>query len=179
MKIAKTKHFAKSLVEIGQEQNCFSALIDDLKSVNAKFDENLDLVKYLVNKQVVFAKKKEALKHVFQDFISEKTYNFIFLLIKSDKLKFLGQIIAQAEKMSLHDGKIIEVVIESASPLNAEQEKEICKIIEKKKGVAVVSRNKIDPKLLGGMKLIIGDTVIEGSLYGKIMRLKQKIEDLE
>ena len=179
MKIAKIKHYAKSLIELGLEHNCYDEIIEELKSVEEKLAENLDFKKYLMNKQVTFAEKKKSLVHIFQDFLSKRTYNFLYLLIKNNKLIYLSQILQQTKKVNLKNNQVEEIVVESVVPLTTEMEKAINQIVEKKIGSSVVLRNVINESLLGGLKIIIGDRVIDGSVYGKINRLEKKIENFE
>ncbi|NQT49297.1 ATP synthase F1 subunit delta [Candidatus Kuenenbacteria bacterium] len=179
MKIAKIKHYAKSLIEIGQGHNCFEEIVDQLKNVEEKLAENPDFKKYLLNKRVGFIKKREALEHVFQDFLSKRTYNFLYLLIKNNKLVNLSDILNETNKVNLKNNKIKEVLVESVIPLPSEIEKTIKKIIEKKINSEIILRNIINQALLGGMKITIGDTVIDGSLFGKISRLQRKMENYE
>lgn len=179
MKSAKTKQLARALVESGKEHDCFEQLIADLKDVDRKINNNPDLARYLTDKQVEFENKKKALQQIFQDFISAKTFNFIFLLIKSQKLKALNEIIISAEKINKEFSGVTEVVIESAGAINSEQEKQIEKIIKEKLARDVLVKQIINKDLIAGICLRIGDMVIDCSLYGKMMRLKQRIENIE
>lgn len=179
MKSAKIKQLVSALVETGKEHDCFEQLIIDLNDVCKKINASPDIVRYLTDKQVDFENKKNALKHLFQDFISAKTFNFVLLLIKSQKLKSLAEIIALAEKINKEKSGVTEVVIESAGAITPEQEKQIEKIIKEKLKQEILIKQVINKNLLAGICLRIGDTVIDSSLYGKMMRLKQRIEQFE
>jgi len=176
MKIVKLKHFVKSLVEIGAEQSCFDNLLADLKEVEAKINENFDLVKFLNDAQIPFAKKKKAVQIVFGDFIGKTTYNFLFLLIKNNQLNWLNEILREASNLHLKNNEIIEVVCESVVPLDNEMEKDLRKIFENKLASKIVFKNILNDKLLGGLRIRINDTVIDSSLRGKIERLREKID---
>jgi len=179
MKSAKIRQLARALVESGNDHGCFSQLIEDLKSVSEKVTASPDANRYLSDKQVDFEKKQTALKHIFQDFISAKTYNFLWLLIKSQKFSSLNEIVGLAEKLNKEVSGVVEVIIESARPIKPEQEKQITKIINEKLKQDVLIKQVLNEKLLAGICLRVGDTVIDASLYGKMMRLKQRIEAIE
>ena len=179
MKSAKIRQLARALMEAGREYDCFSQLADDLKSVIDKINASPDVSRYLSDKQVGFEKKQTALKHIFQDFISAKTYNFLFLLIKARKFNSLEEIVDLAEKINKEVSGVTEVIIESARPINPEHEKQIVEIIKDKLKQDILVKQVTDEKLLAGICLRIGDTVIDASLYGKMMRLKQRIETIE
>ncbi|MFA6537351.1 MAG: ATP synthase F1 subunit delta [Patescibacteria group bacterium] len=179
MRIAKIKHFVKSLVEIGVENKCFDNLLADLKEVDKKISENSDLKRYLNDVQVTLAKKKQALQVVFQDFIGKLTYNFVYLLLQNNKINWLPEIIVEAGKMHLKHQDLVEVICESVIPLPNESQKELEKIFEKKVGQKIVFKNILNEKLLGGLRIKIGDSVIDSSLKGKIERLNETIEKLQ
>lgn len=179
MKIAGIKHYAKALVEMGDEFGCWDELVADLESVDEKINENLDFKKYLTDRQISFEKKKESVKVVFQDFISQKTYNFIYLLLKNNKLLALTSIIETAKKQNLKEKDLFEVIVESVVPVTAKQEKKILEILSKKMESKLVLKNVINADLIAGFKIFIGDTEIDSSIQGKVMRLKQKIENYE
>ena len=179
MKSAKTRQLARALVEVGRDNDCFSQLVEDLKSVHEKLGGSPDANRYLSDKQVGFEKKQDALKHIFQDFVSAKTYNFLFLLIKSQKFKSLDEIVDLAEKLNKEVSGVVEVIIESARPIKPEQEEQIRQIVNEKLKQDILNKPVINEKLLAGICLRAGDTVIDASLYGKMMRLKQRIEAIE
>jgi len=179
MKMASSKHYAKSLVAVGQEGNCFNEIYDDLKDVSEKLDVNLDLKKALLNKRVSFSRKQEVLRQVFQDFIGARTYNFLFLLLQHEKLAWLNEILLLARQMNLLAADTLEVTAETAVPLSADQAKAILQVLKQKISVNAILRNVINDKLVGGLKLKIHDTIIDSSVFGKIFRLKEKIEKFE
>ena len=179
MKLANAKHYAKSLVAVGEECGCFNELYDDLKDVGGKLDANLDLKKALLNKRVSFARKQKLLKQVFKDFIGERTYNFLFLLLRHGKLGWLSEILILSRRMNLSETDTVEVIVETAVPLSADQEKAIAQLLKQSIGVNAILRNVINEKLIGGLKLKIHDTIIDSSVFGKIFRLKERIEKFE
>jgi F-type H+-transporting ATPase subunit delta len=179
MKIAGIKHYSKALVEIAHENNCWDEILADLESVDDKINENLDFKKYLDDRQVSFEKKQEALKTVFQDFISSRTYNFVYLLLKSGKLLSLSSILELARKHDLKEKDLMEIIVESVIPLTPKQEKKIVKILSEKVGAKLILKNLINKELIAGVRIFFGDTEIDSSLQGKIVRLKQQIENYE
>mgnify|MGYP002641330102 CR=1 FL=1 len=179
MKIAGIKHYSKALVEIAHENNCWDEILADLESVDDKINENLDFKKYLDDRQISFEKKKEALKTVFQDFISNRTYNFIYLLLKNNKLMSLSSIVEFAKKHDLKERDLMEVIVESVVALSPKQEKKIVEILSEKMGAKLILKNIINKDLIAGIRIFFGDTEIDSSLQGKILRLKQETEYYE
>ncbi len=179
MRVAKIKHFVKSLVEVGLENDCFDNLLVDLKEVEEKISTNIELQRYLNDSQVGLRNKQKALTAVFEDFISKHSYNFIFLLLKNNRLNWLSQIIEDSAKFNLHKRELTEIICESVVPLPAKKQLELQELFMEKLKGKVVFRNVLNEKILGGLRIRIGDSVVDSSLAGKIMRLKEKIEKLK
>jgi len=173
------KHYAKALVEMGLENQCYEALIADLVDVDNKINENLEFKKYLTDKHVSFEKKQQAVKTTFQDFVGGKTYNFLFILIKDGKLLNLSSILKEAEKTHLKTQDLFEAIVESVIPLTANQTKKIQEKLSRLVSQKLIIKNIINPDLIGGLKIFLGDTEVDASIRGKILRLKKKIEDYE
>ncbi|MFZ5365613.1 MAG: ATP synthase F1 subunit delta [Patescibacteria group bacterium] len=173
------KHYAKALLLLGQEHGIADQLLADLTDVAIKLNSNLDFKKYLVDPQIRFDKKKQALAAVFQDFISPKTYNFLYILIKGKKLMFLDQVLADFRKRSQAEQDIVDAVVISAVPLDVPQEKRIKEVIEHKTGKQTLIKNIIDPGVIGGLRILVGDWIIDSTIIGKLERLKRKITMLK
>ncbi|HMB25939.1 MAG TPA: ATP synthase F1 subunit delta [Patescibacteria group bacterium] len=176
MKFARKKHFVKSLVELGKQENCLEQILLDLEDVDKKIDQNIEFKSFLNNKQVDIEKKKQALKSVFSDFISLKTYNFLYLLIKNNKLNYLSEILEQAEELNREYESVELAEVESAFKLSQDQEVEIKAILEDKIKKQVIIRNKVNPEIIAGLNIKIKDTVIESSILSRIKRLEEKIK---
>ncbi|OGF31640.1 ATP synthase F1 subunit delta [Candidatus Falkowbacteria bacterium RIFOXYC2_FULL_36_12] len=178
MKKINKKHFAKALTRLGREKGILEQLLADLTDVSEKLNANLELKQYLTNPHISFTDKKKALKVVFQDFISEMTYNFIFLLLKSKALLTLDSIIAEARKNNLDEDSIFELNVESVVPLTAKQEKTLKQLFSIKLEQQIIVKNIINKHLIGGLRLQLGDKVVDSSVIGKISRLQSKISNL-
>jgi F-type H+-transporting ATPase subunit delta len=179
MKALKIKHYAKALVEIAGESNSWEQLLADLSDVAEKLNAELEFKQFLVDKHITLAKKKEFLEKVFKDFIGKQTYNFLFLLIRDDKLVYLDSILEIAKDLNYSDAGVKQVLVESVVALSPKQARALEKILQEKLEKDLVLKNVINPDLLGGLKLTIGDTEIDSSIRGKIDRLKQKIQSLD
>jgi F-type H+-transporting ATPase subunit delta len=179
MKKVKIKNYSKALVRLDVKQGVVEQLIADLESVAEKLNTTLELKRFLSDKHFSLTEKKQALKAVFQDFISEKTYNFVLLLIKDKKLRYFNQLIEQIKKENLVKHEVFEVVVESVVPLTAKQEKQLQNVFFEKLQQQVIVKNLIDESLIGGLKVTIKDQVIDASLFGKINHLREKINKFE
>ena len=179
MKKINFKKYSKAILEVGSENGIFDNLLSDLKTVSEKMNLNPDFKVYLSDPHLKMDEKEEALKTIFQDFISRKTLNLLLILIKDRKINFLDLIIAETEKLSREEESIVEALVESVVELSAAQQKEVSEIISEKTKKKVLIKNILNPDLIAGLKITLdSDTVFDASFIGKINKLNEKIKNL-
>lgn len=77
-------------------------------------------------------------------------------------------------KLEKLESQLPEAVVTTAVPLSAAQRKELLAGIEKKHG-SVQLIEKVDPAVLGGVRLVVGSTEVDATIHGKVMRLKEQL----
>lgn len=97
------------------------------------------------------------------DKLSKPTANFIKLLVESQRLLLLPEIVAIFETMRAEAEKSVDVVVTSAFDLNEEQKQKITAAMKKRLGREIRLNCETDQKLLGGIVIRAGDKVIDGS----------------
>ncbi|MGB6975975.1 MAG: F0F1 ATP synthase subunit delta [Gammaproteobacteria bacterium] len=98
--------------------------------------------------------------------------NFIALLAENHRLALLPQIATLfAEYVAAHE-KNITVDVSSAIPLGDQERKNLQQTLTEQLGLAVNLNCKIEPDLLGGLRLRMGDKVIDNSIRGQFAQLK-------
>jgi F-type H+-transporting ATPase subunit delta len=73
---------------------------------------------------------------------------------------------------------IFEVIAETVIPLTAGQSEKLQTVLFNKINKKVVIKNLINETLIGGMRIRINDQVIDSTISGKIIRLREKINKL-
>ncbi|MDR1863376.1 MAG: ATP synthase F1 subunit delta [Treponema sp.] len=104
--------------------------------------------------------------------IPEKCSRFVCLLVRKDLFKHIDPVLGEIEKILNEQKNILPVIAESALPLEGELEAFITGELKKQKKAAEVKlENRINPALIGGLRLRIGDEVIDASLRGQLQRM--------
>ena len=97
--------------------------------------------------------------------------NLVRLLVHNGRLAVLPQIAALFEKLRAEQSGVMEADIASAFPLAAAQIEELAALLEKRFARKVTTRVSVDPELLGGVKIIAGDVVIDASVRGQLDKM--------
>ncbi len=106
---------------------------------------------------------------------------FVSLLVKKRMMGKSDEVVEAYRKLELSSAGIIEAEVSSSQPLAKEAEEKIKKFVEKEFGqtsktviktTGVQINHTIDEKLLGGIKVKVGDTILDGTLKGRLQEMK-------
>jgi F-type H+-transporting ATPase subunit delta len=178
MRRSGRKNYAKAIIEVGKEQNNVDSLVKNLETVEKKFSENKEIVGFLNDPQIDFEIKKTTIGKVFGESLNRPAVNFLYILIKNKNLDGLGDILDEARGLIREERNILEVTAVSSTPISEDIQGKIRNVLRQKVNKEITIKNQVDESLIGGLVLKIGDLVIDGSIHGKIQRLKYKIKQI-
>jgi len=125
--------------------------------------------------------QKSNLESVFLDIcgkhLSESGQNLIKLLVEYGRLSLLPAISAAFEALKSKDEGVLQAEIVSAIALDENESKEIVQKLESRFEKKIEVTNRVDPDLLGGMKIVVGDTVIDTSVQSQLQNLAYTLSE--
>ncbi len=121
-------------------------------------------------------KKAGLLLEVCGDELSAPVQNFVRVLVENKRIALLGNILAQFNKMKAEQEKTQNVRVLTAHALDAETEAKLVQGLSKRLQREVSIQVEIDKSLIGGIVIYAGDTVIDGSVKGKISKLAEAMK---
>jgi F-type H+-transporting ATPase subunit delta len=103
--------------------------------------------------------------------LGERGSNFVKVLAENDRLSLLPEIGAQFEALKANAEGTLEATITSAQELTQAQLDELVAGLKARFNRAVNVQVAVDPELIGGAVIAIGDQVIDGSVKGRLQRM--------
>lgn len=94
--------------------------------------------------------------------------NFLQILIQNGRLMIAPQIRVLYEELRREHEGVLEAKIISALPISEEQVKQLLATLEKKYGRKVSAQVEVDPELIGGARIVVGDKVIDATVRGRL-----------
>jgi len=169
------KRYAKALFAAAQEKSAIQQVEEDLRTVVQTIDHHADLKKMLLHPNIDSSVKKNLLKGIFEGKVSEIVYNLIQLLVERRRESILPSLLQQY--VSIADEALGQASATVFTPvaLSEAEMKEIARTFGEKVGKTVRLEAVIDPSLLGGLKVQIGDRLYDGSIAGKLARLQKTL----
>jgi F-type H+-transporting ATPase subunit delta len=105
------------------------------------------------------------------DKLDEAGKNLIKLLVEYDRLALLPEVVAAFEELKAQDEGVLEAEITAAAKPSDAEVKALVKRLETKFGKKIEASVKVDPNIIGGIKILVGDTVIDASVRGQLQEL--------
>lgn len=166
--------YANAVFHLAKEQRCldqWSRLLAVVAAV-AQTDEAQALIG---TPTLTDAVKARRLIEVVEDHMDDRGRRFVQVLADNKRLGLLPEIAAQFEARKAEAEKVVDVEIITAVALADEQVDAYSKALERRFEQEVHVNVAVDPALVGGAVIRAGDTVIDGSLRGRLTRLNEAL----
>jgi F-type H+-transporting ATPase subunit delta len=108
--------------------------------------------------------------------LSGEAENFVRVLAENGRLELLAEIRSQFEALKDRREGVVEVEVRTAFELDAAQLEDLVARLERKTGRKVRAKVSVDRDLIGGVKVLIGDKVIDGSARAQLSALQSMLK---
>ncbi len=166
--------YANALLEASEEKNTFDAVAKDMELIFNTFDSSKELRVAISNPILSEEKKNNILREIFGGKVSSDSLEFLFFVVKKGRDEVMFDILKRF--MELRDDKmnIVKVLITSAFELNEKQKSEIKSKLTGYLQKDVRMQYKVNPTLIGGFTVRVGDTVLDASVVHQLELLRNK-----
>ncbi len=172
------KKYSQALFELAREQDQLLDFRDQLDEIWQLTEENDDLRKVLFHHRILPEDKKGIIEKVFKGSISDQVFNFLCLLIDKRREYFLASIVEEFNRLVNKAEEIVEVEVISAIELKQELKDTLKAKLDQLLDYNITLNESLDPEILGGLILKIGDYIIDGSLKKELGLIKERIEQI-
>jgi len=164
--------YAKSLIDLAGEQNILEGVKNDMDLFVHTLKANPELQAVLRNPIIHHDKKIKILEAVFGKNVTKATDGFFKIMINKSRGELL--FFAAEEFVNQYNLKknIVKALITSATPLSDDNKAKITALIKAEIGGTIILQTKVDPALIGGFVLTVGDRQVNTSIADKLKKLK-------
>lgn len=167
--------YAKSILDLATERGVLEAVWQDFRTIESVCNNNPDFVRMLKNPIVPADKKKAVLKQVFTG-CHEITALFINILVDKHREGFLRDVAMRFLFQYDQQKNITRGELVSTTPLSDVQKAAIRKVVEDELQTSFELVERVDPSLIGGFTLRVGDKLFDASISTRLRKLKQEFK---
>ena len=169
--------YAKAILEIADSKNVTSEVSADMALIASTIQSNSELSSFIQNPLVKTDAKKDVVSEVFAS-VNPVTQSIFQLLLENKRFEILGGIAVEYNKLfDIMNG--VEVAkVTTAVPMDAELEAKVsAKIASISSSKKITIENIVDPAILGGFILKIGDKQYNASIADRLQVLKRELSN--
>lgn len=166
------KRYAKALFELAQEKNEVAEVEADLQALVSAIHNNSDLQKVLSHPNIDSSKKTTLLDALFQGKVLDDVLNTVGLLVDRRREGILQELLTDYIKIANEALGQAKAIVTTPLALSDSESQHIAASFSQLTGKKIQVQQVINPSLLGGIQVRIGDRLYDGSLSGKLQRLQ-------
>jgi len=159
--------YAEAAFRLAREHDDLAAWAQMLRLVGAVVGDP-KMAAALDNPQLTAADKEALVLSVCGDKLDPLGRNFVRVLVESDRVALMPQIAALFEDLKNDAEGVAKATIDTAFPLSDAQVAELKTALEKRFGKRIEATVSVDPALIGGARVTVGDTVIDGTVEAQL-----------
>ena len=168
--ITIARPYATAIFRMAKEQNALAAWSDQL-ALLAAIANDAQMKVIIDDPKLPSSELERMVLAIGTGNLNEQAVNLVKLLIENNRLVIIADIAAAYEELkALDEGSLDAEITAAAQPTDA-QVKTLVKQLETKFGKKIEVQVKLDPELIGGIKIVVGDTVIDASVRGQLQEL--------
>jgi F-type H+-transporting ATPase subunit delta len=167
--------YARAVYNIAALLGKAAKIGEDLKSISHVVDTSADLKRVLYHPGITPDEKKRVAADLFSASCESVTVKFLGYLIDKKRIHQLTSISRCFSDILDENENKVKVRVESFGPLPGETLKKIKERLAQKLVKEIVLTSEVNTSLLGGIRLILGDRVIDGSIAYQLKRLSDTV----
>jgi len=167
--------YAEALFELALEKGQAEDLEVEFGHLADLIRDQSEFALFLESPAIAKADKKACLTKVFEGRISDLLIDFLKVVAEKDRLDCLLDMQAGFSRLADQHAGRIQGILTTAVELSQEQQDRISKQIDLAMNKTIELETLVDPSILGGMVLKIGDTLMDGSVKRSLGRLEKQL----
>ena len=162
--------YAVAIFNLAKEEKTLSEW-SDMLSLMSGIIKNEDINSFINDSKVLDTDREKLILNICGDKINASGQNLIKLLVEYKRLSILSEITLLFEELKAKDEGVIEAEIIMADQPDKKMVENLLKSLEKRFNKKIEGKVVIDKSIVGGTKIIVGDTVIDASVRGQLDNL--------
>ena len=165
--ITIARPYAEAIFRLAREKGALAAWSGHLASLSA-YVRNAEVKACIANPGLTSAQKADVVKSLLGGAVDGDLANFIQVLAGNDRLAVLPEITEFFERLKSAEEGVKDAVVYSAFPVDDQQKSELLPTLEAHFKSRLSLEIQVDPELIGGVKVVVGDQMLVVSMRGRL-----------
>ena len=170
--------YALSIYDTGKQENKLDDIQKGLESIKSLYKSVKEFKYLLLTKKIDSKNKITILEETLGNYCSGYVIGLMSVIIENGDSKYLISIIERFFIILENESDIVNVKMITSEALSDQDLNSLSQNIEKQLGKKISFKHEQDPQILGGIKLMIGNKVVDGSISYQLKKLKFALEQV-
>jgi F-type H+-transporting ATPase subunit delta len=166
--------YARALFEVARDNDVLDRVHDELGQFADALAEDRNLQVFLFSPYFSSEEKKEGITRIVSE-ADERLVNFLQLLAERHRMPALFRIRRSFDSTWAEENKLLPVTVTSAVELDEELVNSIGESIEEQTGRRVELSSRVDPDVLGGLQVRVGNMVLDATVRNRLEQLRKQV----
>ncbi len=166
--------YARSLFQVARDQGKLDAVREQIGQFADALEENRELAMFFFSPYFSTAEKQDGLRRVL-DGADESIVNFLNLLIENHRMPVIFRIRQEFERLWEEENRTLPVEITSAIALDQATTESLGATIGERAGRKVMLTTRVDPDILGGIVVRVGNSILDASIRNRLEQLRRHV----
>ena len=166
--------YARSLFEVAKEHDVLDRVHDELSEFAEALSDDRTLQVFLFSPYFSSTEKREGVRRIVSD-ADDRFVNFLELVAERHRMPALFRIKREFDALWADEHKLLPVTVTSAIELDEGFAEEIGRRIQEQTGRTVELSSNVDPEVLGGLMVRVGNMVLDDTVRNKLERLRKQV----
>ncbi len=169
------RRYAAALFRTAKRIDRVGRILDDLKAIAHFLRKDPNLKNFLEAPQILDQYKRELITTAFKNLISEALFSFLVVVLDKHRTEYLQAMAKEYERLVKEDRGILQARVTTTRALDPLFRDRLREELEKTSGKKIEMVLRIDPQIIGGIIVILGNRIIDGSIRHKLDELKEEM----
>ncbi len=167
--------YAGALFSSAKEAGVADSVAESYAAILAVVKDNRDLRTFMDSPQVATQEKKDLIKNVFGEHIDTVLLHFVYLLIDKNRIDNFRDIGVEYAALVEAERGIVRAQVVTAITLPGDLSAQLNARLAASTGKTVILEQRVDPAVVGGVKVTLGDYVLDGTVRTNLDLLRKTL----
>jgi ATP synthase F1 delta subunit len=166
--------YARALFQVARDQDKLDEVHDQLGQFTDALDQNRDLAVFFFSPEFTSDEKKAALARAVEG-AEPAFYNFLEALIERHRMPVIFRVRTRFHELWEDARNLLDVSVTTAVELSADAVESIGRRVQEQTGRTVELSSRVDPDILGGLVLRVGNMILDASIRQRLEQLRKQV----
>jgi F-type H+-transporting ATPase subunit delta len=172
---AATRRYGHALFDIAKSEDKVDIFLKELGEVSNILNNSIELKEFLRHPNIPYGDKKKVIKQIFKEKIDTQIIRLVTTLLEHDRVEQIRTVYYDYKYLVYKERGIKIAYVTTAVKMTEEEIEAIGKKLSDKYNKEIEVQNIVDPEVMGGVYLRLGDKVIDGTIRGKLQDMKKML----